>query len=104
MAIDVHAHYVPQSLIAAAREQGDRCGVRVVESTVAAPALEFSYGFKVRPFFPKLIESVAERVAWLDEQKLARQFIATWPDIYGYGLPREHCAQWNRLLNDTLAE
>ena len=104
MAIDVHAHYVPQGLIAAARDQGSECGVRVVDSGGAAPALEFSYGFKVRPFFPKLIESVADRIAWLDAQKLERQFVATWPDIYGYGLPREHGAQWHRILNDTLAE
>jgi aminocarboxymuconate-semialdehyde decarboxylase len=104
MAIDVHAHYVPQGLIAAARDQGGKCGVRVIDGAGAAPALEFAYGFKVRPFFPKLIESTAERLAWLDAQKLERQFVATWPDIYGYGLPREQCAQWNRILNDTLAE
>ncbi|MBO0757343.1 MAG: amidohydrolase, partial [Bradyrhizobiaceae bacterium] len=35
---------------------------------------------------------------------LDRQFVATWPDIYGYGLPREHCAAWHRMLNDTLSE
>jgi len=104
MAIDVHAHYVPQGLVAATRKDGSACGVRVIEAAGAPPALEFSYGFKVRPFFPKLIESVADRVAWLDAQKLDRQFVATWPDLYGYGLPREHCAQWHRILNDTLAE
>jgi aminocarboxymuconate-semialdehyde decarboxylase len=104
MAIDIHAHYVPQGLIRVAREQGGQCGVRVIDGAGAVPALEFSYGFKVRPFFAKLIESVAERVAWLDTQKLDRQFVATWPDIYGYGLPREHGAQWHRVLNDTLAE
>ena len=104
MATDIHAHYVPQSLIAAARQSGAECGVRVIDGAGAAPALEFAYGFKVRPFFPKLIESAAERVAWLDSQKLDRQFVATWPDIYGYGLPREQRAQWHRMLNDTLAE
>ncbi len=103
MAIDVHAHYIPQSLIAAARTRGAEMGVRLVEGP-STPALEFSYGFKVRPFFPKLIESAAERIAWLDSQRLDRQFVATWPDIYGYGLPREQCAAWHALLNDTLAE
>lgn len=103
MAIDVHAHYIPQSLITAARERGARMGVRVVDSAGAAPALEFSYGYKVRPFFPKLIETAAQRLAWLDSQRLDRQFVATWPDIYGYGLPSEHRVAWHRLLNDTLA-
>ena len=104
MAIDVHAHYIPQSLIAAARAQGADMGVRVVDNAGTTPALEFSYGFKVRPFFPKLIETAAERIAWLDSQRLDRQFVATWPDVYGYGLPRENCAAWHRVLNDTLAD
>ena len=104
MAIDVHAHYIPQSLIAAARSRGADMGVRVVDNVGTTPALEFSYGFKVRPFFPKLIETAAERIAWLDSQRLDRQFVATWPDIYGYGLPRENCAAWHRVLNDTLAD
>ncbi|HEX5507472.1 MAG TPA: amidohydrolase family protein [Pseudolabrys sp.] len=103
MTIDVHAHYIPQTLIAVTRERGPEIGVQVIEGG-AAPALAFSYGYKVRPFFPKLIGSAAERIAWLDSRKLDRQFVATWPDIYGYGLPRENCAAWHRLLNDTLAE
>lgn len=102
MAIDVHAHYIPQSLIAAARKRGAEMGVRVIDGA-AAPALEFSYGFKVRPFFPKLIETAAQRIVWLDSERLDRQFVATWPDIYGYGLPREECAAWHTVLNDTLA-
>lgn len=104
MAIDTHAHYVPRSLIDAARAGSSKLGVRVVDGTGDIPALEFSYGFKVRPFFPKLVESAESRFAWLDSQKLDRQFVATWPDIYGYGLPREQCALWHRTLNDTLAE
>ena len=32
------------------------------------------------------------------------QIVGTWPDIFGYGLPREHCIAWHRMLNDTLAE
>ena len=45
MTIDVHAHYVPQSLIAAARQRGTDMGVRVIDGA-ATPALEFSYGFQ----------------------------------------------------------
>lgn len=104
MSIDTHAHYIPQSLIAAARACGNALGVRVIDNVGATPALEFAYGFKVRPFFTKLVETAASRLAWLDSQKLDRQFVATWPDIYGYGLPREQCAAWHQLLNDSLAE
>jgi len=100
--IDIHANYVPAALISAARTDGARLGVRLVEDA-ATPALHFAYGFKVRPFFPKLIEPVSQRIAWLDEKKIDHQLVATWPDIYGYGLAPEQCAAWHRTLNDTLA-
>jgi len=102
MVIDIHAHYVPAELIVAARSEGARLGVRLVEEA-ATPALHFDYGFKVRPFFPQLIEPVAQRVAWLDVKKIDYQLVATWPDIYGYGLAPERCVAWHRVLNDTLA-
>jgi aminocarboxymuconate-semialdehyde decarboxylase len=102
MTIDVHAHYVPQSLIAAAHQRGTDMGVRVIDGA-ATPALEFCYGFKVRPFFPKLVETAEQRTAWLDSERIDRQLVATWPDIYAYGLPREQCVAWHALLNDTLA-
>jgi aminocarboxymuconate-semialdehyde decarboxylase len=101
MTIDIHAHYVPAELIARIRA-GKGLGVTVIDGA-ATPALSFEYGFKVRPFFPKLVEDVAQRVAWLDSEKIDYQLVATWPDIYGYGLPRDNCAAWHRLLNDTLA-
>ncbi len=104
MVIDVHAHYVPQRLIAEIGRHGASFGVTAVNSTSAPPALQFEYGFKVRPFFPKLIENAGERRAWLASRGIDRQVVATWPDIYGYGLSRAHCATWHRLLNETLAE
>jgi aminocarboxymuconate-semialdehyde decarboxylase len=102
MTIDIHAHYIPTELVARVRESKGALGVTVVEGA-ATPALAFDYGFKVRPFFPKLVETAAERTAWLDSARIDRQFVATWPDIYGYGLAPEKCAAWHRVLNDTLA-
>ncbi len=105
MPIDVHAHYVPAALIEGVHTRGRGLGVEAVAVPGAAsPALHFAYGFKVRPFFPKLVESAQQRIAWLDSQRIDRQLLATWPDIYGYGLPRDSCVAWHRLLNDTLAE
>jgi aminocarboxymuconate-semialdehyde decarboxylase len=103
MPIDIHAHYVPPQLIDAIGTRGKDIGVRLVPSAGAAPALHFDYGFKVRPFFPRLIEPVAARCAWLDEQGIDLQIVGTWPDIFGYGLAREPCIAWHRMLNDTLA-
>jgi len=103
MPIDIHAHYVPPQLIDAVATRGKDIGVRLVRSDGAPPALHFDYGFKVRPFFPRLIEPVGERRAWLDAQGIDLQIVGTWPDIFGYGLAAEACVAWHRTLNDTLA-
>src|SRR5215475_684411 len=103
MPIDIHAHYVPPQLIDAVATRGKDIGVRLVRSDGAPPALHFDYGFKVRPFFPRLIEPVGERRAWLDAQGIDLQIVGTWPDIFGYGLPAQACIAWHRMLNDTLA-
>jgi aminocarboxymuconate-semialdehyde decarboxylase len=100
--IDVHAHYVPPQLIDAVQAKGKDVGVRLAQSPAGA-ALQFDYGFKVRPFFPRLVEPVAERRAWLDAQGIDCQIVGTWPDIFGYGLPTDACIAWHRMLNDTLA-
>jgi aminocarboxymuconate-semialdehyde decarboxylase len=104
MPIDVHAHYVPPQLIAAIKAKGSEIGVRLAPADGGREALAFDYGFKVRPFFPRLVEPVAQRHAWLDEQHIDRQIVGTWPDIFGYGLPLPHCIAWHRMLNDTLSE
>jgi aminocarboxymuconate-semialdehyde decarboxylase len=101
--IDVHAHYVPPQLIAAVKARGADIGVRLA-AMPGGEALAFDYGFKVRPFFPKLIEPVAARRAWLAEQRIDHQILGTWPDIFAYGLPPPACEAWHRMLNDTLAE
>src|SRR5919201_5312472 len=103
MPIDIHAHYVPPQLIDAIAAGGKDIGVRLVKTDGAPPALHFDYGFKVRSFFPRLIEPVAERRAWLDAQGIDRQIVGTWPDIFGYGLAPDACVAWHRMLNDTLA-
>jgi aminocarboxymuconate-semialdehyde decarboxylase len=102
--IDIHAHYIPPELITAIGDRGADIGVRLrMTGDGQPPAVAFDYGFEVRPFFPQLVESAERRRASLDRQGLDRQFVATWPDIYGYGLPREACAAWHCMLNDTLA-
>jgi aminocarboxymuconate-semialdehyde decarboxylase len=104
MPIDVHAHYVPPQLLDAIDARGKDIGVRLGRSDGATPALHFDYGFKVRPFFPRLIEPVAQRHVWLDQQGIDRQIVGTWPDIFGYGLAPDACIAWHRMLNDSLAE
>jgi len=104
MPVDIHAHYIPPQLIDAIATRGKDIGVALVKSGEGPPALHFHYGFKVRPFFPRLIEPASARHAWLDEQGIDKQIVGTWPDIFGYRLARDDCIAWHRTLNDTLAE
>ena len=73
--IDIHAHYVPPQLIEAIAARGQDIGVRLARSGDAPPALHFDYGFKVRPFFARLVEPVAQRRIWLDEQGIDLQIV-----------------------------
>jgi aminocarboxymuconate-semialdehyde decarboxylase len=104
MPIDIHAHYVPRQLIESVKANGAEIGVRLIADKGATPAIGFGYGFATRPLFPKLIESAEARRQSLERQGLDRQLLATWPDMYGYGLAPAACAAWHRMLNDTLAQ
>jgi aminocarboxymuconate-semialdehyde decarboxylase len=101
--IDVHAHYVPPQLIAAVKARGADIGARLA-GPPGGEALQFDHGFRLRPFFARLIEPAAARKAWLAEKRIDRQVVGTWPDMFAYGLPPPACQAWHRLLNDTLGE
>lgn len=103
MPIDTHAHYVPPQLLGAIASKCRDIGVSL-DSSASTPAIHFKYGFKARPLFPKLIEPVAQRLVWLNEQGIDVQIVGTWPDIFGYGLAVDECIAWHKILNDTLAE
>jgi len=103
MPIDVHAHYVPHRLIATMEERARDFGVSLVK-TPPQCALHFAYGLKIRPFFPKLIEPVEQRLAGMAEQGVTCQVLSVWPDIFAYGLLAPVAARWHRLLNECLSE
>jgi aminocarboxymuconate-semialdehyde decarboxylase len=103
MAIDVHAHYVPRRLIETLQAHGGRYGITVVETEPACHSLHFAYGLRVRPFFAKLIEEPARRIAGMENIGIDRQILSAWTDIFGYGLAPEQGAAWHRLLNESLA-
>jgi aminocarboxymuconate-semialdehyde decarboxylase len=103
MPIDVHAHYVPHRLIDTLEERARDFGVSLVNRPPQC-ALHFDYGLKIRPFFPKLIESVDRRLAGMAAQGVTTQVLSVWPDIFAYGLPAQVGARWHRLLNECLSE
>lgn len=105
MPIDVHAHYVPPSILDRVEARAGEFGLSVVRHPPScACAFHFNYGLKVRPFFPKLVEPVAERLEAMRRQGIDRQVLSCWADIFAYGLPREQAQPWHRFLNGHLAD
>jgi aminocarboxymuconate-semialdehyde decarboxylase len=105
MPIDVHAHYVPPSILESVEARAGDFGLSVVRHPPSCScAFHFNYGLKVRPFFPRLVESVAERLAAMAKIEIDRQVLSSWADIFAYGLPVEQACSWHRFLNRHLAE
>jgi aminocarboxymuconate-semialdehyde decarboxylase len=103
MPIDVHAHYVPSRIIATLEERAKDFGISLVR-TPPQCAIHFDYGLEVRPFFPKLIEPVEQRLDGMAAQGVSCQVLSVWPDILAYGLPTAIAARWHRLMNESLSE
>jgi aminocarboxymuconate-semialdehyde decarboxylase len=105
MPIDVHAHYVPPSILDEVEDKASRFGLSVIKHPPSCScALHFNYGLKVRPFFSKLIEPVADRVAAMEKQGVTRQVLSCWTDIFAYGLPLGQAKAWHRFLNEHIAK
>jgi aminocarboxymuconate-semialdehyde decarboxylase len=103
MIIDCHAHYVPPSLLEAIRAKAEEFpSVRLVED---GPGFGFSFagGKPTRPV-SKPLSDLAARLKWMDEQKIERQVVGGWLDMFGNELPAEEGTRWARLINTHLAE
>src|SRR5580704_8636541 len=105
MPIDVHAHYVPPSVIETIEGRASEFGISVIKHPPTCTcALHFDYGLKVRPFFPKLIEPVEKRVEAMAQQGVDRQVLSMWADIFAHGLPRDKSIAWHRYMNEHTAK
>src|SRR2546421_2217816 len=102
--IDVHAHYMPRPFVERLQAEGARYGVAVVEPGPACHALHFAYGLRLRPFFAKLIEEPAQRLASMAATGIDREILSTWTDMHAHALGVEQGVAWHRLLNESLAE
>lgn len=103
MPIDCHAHYVPRRILDVLEEHASDYGLSLVKRPPSC-AIHFDYGLKLRPFFPKLIEDVGQRLETMTRQGVDRQVLSLWADVFGYGLPQPAACRWHRLLNESLAQ
>ena len=101
MPVDVHAHYVPGSMMEQLDSRAAEFGISIVQHPPSCScAIHFNYGLKVRPFFAKLIESVERRKDSMAAQGVDRQVLSMWADIFGYGLPDAQARAWHRFMNE----
>jgi aminocarboxymuconate-semialdehyde decarboxylase len=103
MIIDCHAHLVPPSLLEAIKSQAASFpSVRLIEDG-ASVGFSFAGGKPTRPV-SKPLTDIAGRLKWMDEQKIERQVVAGWLDMYANDIPAEEGAAWSRLINAHLMQ
>lgn len=103
MIIDCHAHLVPPSLLEAIKSQAASFpSVRLIEDG-ASIGFSFAGGKPTRPV-SKPLTDIAGRLKWMDEQKIERQVVAGWLDMYANDIPAEEGANWSRLINTHLMQ
>lgn len=103
MAIDVHAHFVPPAILDALRRRGSQLGISLVEKAPGSSCCRFDYGLEVRPFFSGLLD-LDRRFSEMERQRIQRQILSLWTDIFGYGMDARKGNAWHRIMNDSLAE
>jgi len=62
-------------LLDAITRKGSEIGVKLVPSGGRTPALHFDFGFKIRSFFPRLVEPMSQPRNKLDEYGIDEQGI-----------------------------
>lgn len=103
MIVDAHAHLVPSELLTEIRKEKSRFpSVRQIEDG-GGLALAFAGGKPTRPV-PKPLSDIPARLAWMAAQKVDRQVVGGWVDMFGYELPAEEGEVWARLANDVLLD
>jgi aminocarboxymuconate-semialdehyde decarboxylase len=101
MIIDAHAHFVPNALLVTLRaERGQFPSVKVL-GDASGVRMAFAGQEPTRPVSPKLSD-VEQRKAWLTGQRIDRQIVGGWLDMFGYELPPEEGADWCRFMNEEL--
>jgi aminocarboxymuconate-semialdehyde decarboxylase len=101
MIIDTHAHVVPGSLLETLRAEHRMFPSVCIIADGGATRMAFAGEAPTRPISPRL-SNLEDRRDWLARQKIDRQVVGGWTDVYGYELPGEEGADWARFLNEHL--
>lgn len=103
MIIDCHAHIVPPALLDAIRTMRESFpSVKLIDE---GGSLGFAFaGNKPTRPVSKPLSDIAARLAWLDANKIERQVVGGWLDMFAYEIPAEEGLRWSRLINTHLAK
>jgi aminocarboxymuconate-semialdehyde decarboxylase len=103
MIIDCHAHLVPPSLLDAIRAaKANFPSVKLIED---GGSLGFAFaGNKPTRPVSKPLSDIAARLQWLDTNKIERQVVGGWLDMFAYEIPAEEGIRWSRLINTHLGK
>jgi aminocarboxymuconate-semialdehyde decarboxylase len=103
MIIDCHAHIVPPAVLDAIRS--DKAHFPSIKLIEEGGSLGFSFaGNKPTRPVSKPLSDIAARLAWLDTNKIDRQVVGGWLDMFAYEIPIEEGLRWSRLINAHLAK
>ncbi len=101
MIIDCHAHLVPPRLLDGIRRKAPSFpSVRLIEDG-GSLGFSFAGGKPTRPV-SKPLSDIAARLQWMDAQKIERQVVGGWLDMFGNELPAEEGTRWAELINAEL--
>src|SRR2546422_1438420 len=100
-AIDVHHHYVPNSLLEEAKKNGKHLGVEFAEKG-GQKSLSFAGGppFVLHPELP----AIDERLKMMSDSKLAMAALEAHTATLGYRLTGEQGENWCNVYNEGINE
>jgi aminocarboxymuconate-semialdehyde decarboxylase len=103
MIIDCHAHLVPPSLLDAIRAISNNFPSVKLVGDGRDFGFSFGGGKPTRPV-SKPLSDIAARLKWMDEQKIERQVVGGWLDMFGNELPAEEGTRWAGFINEHLLD
>jgi aminocarboxymuconate-semialdehyde decarboxylase len=101
MIVDIHAHFIPETMLAALASGRDSFANVEVLHQDDSYKLSFAGNAPTRPVSPKLRDCEMRR-SWLDENGINIQVAGGWLDSFGYELPVDEGLAWSRYLSDHL--
>lgn len=102
MTYDVHAHCIPEPVIAAIDKSAGDLGVEIARQGDQRRLVIAGTPARM-PLHPGLTD-VDARLAAMDAAGVTVQLLSSWIDLTAYALPVEQGARLARLFNDSVAE